>query len=630
MIRYTMICVVLVCSLTVTLSQANDLSPYGINFQAPSGSEMINRLDEAQAIGIDWIRVPVSWKDVESTKGNYDWSLYDSISAAADARGINIFATLYDTPAWATTGSAGSGVPNSSDWTDFVNASVSRYAGTIENWGLWNEPNNGPSRWEGTRQQFIDVILKDGADAIHAANPSAKAIGPETSGSNEWYYWLRDSLLQAGDKLDIVSQHYYGGGDYALVTSRLEETTTYGNDPSNWNLEEPSIREVLDNVGWTKPFWLTETGWESGVVGESAQAANYTGLLTDWYTGLPNRDWVDKVFPYELKDGGANTFGIIGSAGQRKDAYFAYQNFIGNSPTPGVITVAPGDVSLDQDPSGFDFRWQYSTTNDAYYQNGDFGTVKVSGWQNAVALQSRAERGTDASPAAWLARDANGGGPPTVFEWAFDFSGSGYVIDELKVLHAGVIYSDGITGNAINKIEWEISTDDGASWTEYFELLGSDIIGPGNVIDTALHDLTSLVPAGTDAYRLRATMTYNWSKTKVQIFRNDAWFSQNVGEYLFDNQVWLIPAPTTPGDFDQDGDVDGTDFLEWQRGFGTVYDATDLANWENNFGSTGAGIAAAATVPEPSSVVLFSLAGLMGLAVVASRRYTRGHAHEDS
>ena len=39
-------------------------------------------------------------------------------------------------------------------------------------------------------------------------------------------------------------------------------------------------------------------------------------------------------------------------------------------------------------------------------------------------------------------------------------------------------------------------------------------------------------------------------------------------------------VPTSTGDYDSDGDVDGFDFLTWQRGFGSVYDSSDLADWE--------------------------------------------------
>ena len=63
------------------------------------------------------------------------------------------------------------------------------------------------------------------------------------------------------------------------------------------------------------------------------------------------------------------------------------------------------------------------------------------------------------------------------------------------------------------------------------------------------------------------------------------------------------------GDHDHDGVVDGADFLEWQQGFGTIYDANDLADWEANYGSVaGLPLSAAASVPEPNSLMLVLVA----------------------
>ena len=73
-----------------------------------------------------------------------------------------------------------------------------------------------------------------------------------------------------------------------------------------------------------------------------------------------------------------------------------------------------------------------------------------------------------------------------------------------------------------------------------------------------------------------------------------------------------IEFTSTPGDFDADGDTDGADFLNWQRGFGTTYDADDLTDWEDNFGASGSSVAsmAAAVTALPtlnkSDVVEFS------------------------
>ncbi|QDS98747.1 FG-GAP repeat domain-containing protein [Adhaeretor mobilis] len=57
-------------------------------------------------------------------------------------------------------------------------------------------------------------------------------------------------------------------------------------------------------------------------------------------------------------------------------------------------------------------------------------------------------------------------------------------------------------------------------------------------------------------------------------------------------QVYTLATPPT-GDFDIDGDVDGADFLVWQRGFGTTYDADDLQDWSDNYGNPAASSAAA-------------------------------------
>ncbi|MEO2049474.1 MAG: lamin tail domain-containing protein [Pirellulales bacterium] len=85
----------------------------------------------------------------------------------------------------------------------------------------------------------------------------------------------------------------------------------------------------------------------------------------------------------------------------------------------------------------------------------------------------------------------------------------------------------------------------------------------------------------------------------------------------FDNSV--ISA-----DFDEDGDVDGYDFLIWQRGVGTTDDAAYLAAWQDQFGSTTA-TAATSAVPEPTSLMLLGLA-LTATPLLAGRSHGRSFA----
>lgn len=68
-------------------------------------------------------------------------------------------------------------------------------------------------------------------------------------------------------------------------------------------------------------------------------------------------------------------------------------------------------------------------------------------------------------------------------------------------------------------------------------------------------------------------------------------------------------VPEQEGDFDSDGDVDGNDFLYWQRN----PSVGDLADWETDFGTPSGASQSAANVPEPSTQFLMVL-GTFALA----------------
>jgi len=92
----------------------------------------------------------------------------------------------------------------------------------------------------------------------------------------------------------------------------------------------------------------------------------------------------------------------------------------------------------------------------------------------------------------------------------------------------------------------------------------------------------------------------------------------------------LAADPSSSADFDGDNDVDGADFLTWQRGFGIAagatpsqgdanldgaIDAQDFEVWQAQFGDV---TATSAAVPEPSTLLL----GLMGVGML-SLMYSR-------
>jgi hypothetical protein len=75
----------------------------------------------------------------------------------------------------------------------------------------------------------------------------------------------------------------------------------------------------------------------------------------------------------------------------------------------------------------------------------------------------------------------------------------------------------------------------------------------------------------------------------------------------------------SPGDFDIDGDVDGRDFLVWQRGGSpSPFSNGDLGNWQANYGTMPL-VAAITAVPEPGTW-WFALSVLLGQACRRSRQ----------
>lgn len=75
----------------------------------------------------------------------------------------------------------------------------------------------------------------------------------------------------------------------------------------------------------------------------------------------------------------------------------------------------------------------------------------------------------------------------------------------------------------------------------------------------------------------------------------------------------VVAGGIANADFDGDGDVDGRDFLVWQRGESpNPFSAEDLALWQAEFGASE--LASSVAVPEPGALVVI-LIGIMSLVV---------------
>ena len=88
--------------------------------------------------------------------------------------------------------------------------------------------------------------------------------------------------------------------------------------------------------------------------------------------------------------------------------------------------------------------------------------------------------------------------------------------------------------------------------------------------------------------------------------------TNGAGIYQIDNFRVIRPLGSDSGDFDEDGDVDGNDFLVWQRGGSpNPLSPADLALWREQYGMSPSVVAAAQAVPEPHSLLLVLLTNAM-------------------
>jgi len=90
---------------------------------------------------------------------------------------------------------------------------------------------------------------------------------------------------------------------------------------------------------------------------------------------------------------------------------------------------------------------------------------------------------------------------------------------------------------------------------------------------------------------------------------NSGGFGTDAGNVVnLDNmKLEFFVQTITPGDFDQDSDVDGQDFLLWQQTPGVG----NLADWDTNYG--GGGPLTIAAIPEPSTVLGAAAVLMLGL-----------------
>jgi polysaccharide biosynthesis protein PslG len=259
-------------------------------------------------MGATWVRVSQPWAEIETRAGVYDFAFTDLMLNDLKARGMKVlFILAYPPPFWSSNGQQ-NGLPDQGAWTRYVDAVTRRYAGSVDAWEIWNEPNLGQF-FKGTVWQYIDVVLKPASPIIRRNAPGALIAAPGITHILEAWpdFWMTQlRWFDVLDTFDVVAYHLYANSNVAKFKERMSKSEFLA----------PSVRRVMEVSGLAgKPFWLTEYGCDvdENVGGEEAQGDCLVGMAQV----MKDLPWVSGWFTYAMNDG---TWALLRQDGTERPA----------------------------------------------------------------------------------------------------------------------------------------------------------------------------------------------------------------------------------------------------------------------------------------------------------------------
>lgn len=273
----------------------------------------------AQEVGFNWFReyssdgISYSWRFVEPTQGNFDFSVWDLLVQKAQEKNVNILAEIGNSVPWWANGSDNwrdpppdlyNGTPmEKTGWYKFVKTMVERYDGDgfgdmpwltkpIKYWEIWNEPDlkdehGNAEQFNGTVTDYVK-LLEVAYAAVKAADPTATVVGPATAQnptntSTSWVLWTWDDFRNANglNFVDVVSFHTYYPNGY------------------NWDSQGTidNMLNITDTKRGGKQVWLTEMGWDNSLDATSKASNFVRSVIILW-----NRNFLDHYFWYSFHE----------------------------------------------------------------------------------------------------------------------------------------------------------------------------------------------------------------------------------------------------------------------------------------------------------------------------------------
>jgi hypothetical protein len=523
------------------------------------------------------------------------------------------------------------------------------YNNVIYNWTSragYSALNTDSGAQEPSRTNFINNFYARGASNGSTIFQSA---GDQTQiyHSGNLYDGTRDADFN--DTVPVTWTHFQGTETQLatplVVAGGVIDSTTVGRDRAltysgaNWWNRHAIDQRIINSVS---------TG--TGNIINTVPAAEWSDVLTaamqtrdvNWDTdadGMPD-EW-EAI--HGLNPGVADNNGDFD--GDTYTNLEEYLNGIAEWPAPQAITFNGATNSRYAQITNWDIKWQPSKFDDARINSGtvavdavgqhaknlkiangasDTATLNISaGWidvantltiggtatsQGTVNLSGGILRANRVEKGAAGSFNMTGG-VLAADEVAFSFTNNGGVISPGN--SPGVTHVSGDLTMTAGSIYLKIA---GNSESLYDQLQVDGTLTAGGTLDVAL---VGYSPVAGDSFDLLDFGSLTGGFT-VSLPSLDAGLAWDVTAFETSGTLSVIADIVEDADFDGDGDVDGRDFLIWQRGFGlteqednSLGDANgdgdvnegDLAIWQTQYAEPGE-LATSTAVPEPNSLVI--------------------------
>lgn len=235
----------------------------------------------ARDMGFRWVKQIFGWRDIELSKGQFDWSRTDRVVKQAARAGVQLLIRIDHQPEWARAGCRLMGPPQQmQDLADFVTAVATRYRGLIGAYQIWNEPNLAREWCDRSPEpaRYAEMLQVSYA-AIKAADPRALVISaglsptgsqpPEAMPDDVYLQRLYEAMGGSSDgHFDVLGVHAAGFAAPPEVSpDEAAASSQYGGERFFTFRRVEDLRAIQESFGEAdKRVAILEMGWTSDTV----------------------------------------------------------------------------------------------------------------------------------------------------------------------------------------------------------------------------------------------------------------------------------------------------------------------------------------------------------------------------